>query len=94
VKYIALIEVDPENSKEIMGVHRKRLESKRQVRALFPPHTIAKTSSGFLTFVIFESEDEMEIAEYVGSYTQAGAKVKVFPIWETTKGFEVLSELK
>jgi hypothetical protein len=64
------------------------------VKSLFSPHTIAKTTEGFLGFVVFESDDEMELAEYVTDYTMAGARVKVYPIWEFRKGIKLLKKWK
>jgi len=92
VKYIAFLEVCPENLDKFVENYKKRVSSKSTLKSLFPPHTIAKTTAGFTGFIIFESEDEVEIADYVTSYTLAGAKVKVYPIWAFTKGLEVLEK--
>jgi len=94
VKYIAFLEMCPEAFDKAIETHKKRVSSKRSVKSLFPPHLIAKTSTGFLEFVIFESEDESEIAEYVAAYTQVGVKMKVYPITETSKTIEIWEKLK
>jgi hypothetical protein len=47
---------------------------------------------GFTGFTLFESNDEMELAEYVTDYTMAGARVKVYPIWEFAKGIKLLKK--
>jgi hypothetical protein len=73
---------------------KKRVSSGQAAKSLFPPHMIAKTTNGFLEFVIFESEDESEIAEYVAAYTRVGVKMKVYPITETSKTLEIWEKLK
>ena len=94
MKYIAFLEISPEVMDKAIETHNKRMSTKRAVKALFPPHMIAKTSTGFLEFVIFESEDESEIAEYVAAYTRVGVKMKVYPISETSKTLEIWQKLK
>jgi len=94
VKYIAFLEISPNVMDKAIETHNKRVSSKRSVKTLFPPHMIAKTTDGFLEFVIFESEDESEIAEYVAAYTRVGVKMKVYPITETSKTLEIWERLK
>jgi hypothetical protein len=94
VKYIAFLEICPEVMDKAIETDKQRVSSGRAVKALFPPHMIAKTSAGFLEFVIFESEDETEIAEYVAAYTRVGVKMKVYPISETSKTNEIWEKLK
>jgi len=94
VKYIAFLEICPEDLDKAIETDKKRVSSGRAVKSLFPPHMIAKTSTGFLEFVIFESEDESEIAEYIMAYTATGVKMKVYPIWETDKGLEIWEKIK
>jgi len=94
VKYIAFLEICPEVMDKAIETDKKRVSSGRAVKVLFPPHMIAKTSSGFLEFVIFDSEDESEIAEYVAAYTRVGVKMRVYPISETSKTIEIWEKLK
>jgi len=94
VKYIAFLEISPDVMDKAIETDKKRVSGKRAVKSLFPPHMIAKTSTGFLEFVIFESEDEYEIAEYVAAYTRVGVKMKVYPISETSKTIEIWEKLK
>jgi hypothetical protein len=53
---------------------------------------MSKTTEDFLGFVVFESDDKMELADYITSYTMADARVKVYPIWEFTKGIELIKK--
>ncbi len=76
VKCIAFLEICPEVMDRAIETDRKRVSSGRAVKTLFPPHMIAKTSTGFLEFVIFESEDEAEIVEYVAAYARVGVKMR------------------
>jgi len=94
VKCIAFLEISPDVMDKAIETHYKRVSSKRSVKTLFPPHMIAKTTDGFLEFVIFESEDESEIAEYAAAYTRVGVKMKVYPITETSKILEIWERLK
>jgi hypothetical protein len=94
VKYIAFLEISPDVMDKAIETDKKRVSGKRAVKPLFPPHMIAKTSTGFLEFVIFESEDEYEIAEYVAAYTRVGVKMKVYPISQTSKTIEIWEKLK
>jgi len=94
MKYIAFLEISPEVMDKAIETDNKRVSSGKAVKTLFPPHMIAKTSTGFLEFVIFESEDESEIAEYVAAYTRVGVKMKVYPISETSKTIEIWKKLK
>jgi hypothetical protein len=94
MKYMAFLEISPEVMNKAIETHKERVSSKRSVKTLFPPHMIARTTSGFLEFVIFESEDESEIAEYVAAYTKVGVKMKVHPITETSKTLEIWEKLK
>jgi len=94
MKYIAFLEISPEVMDKAIETHKERVSSKRSVKALFPPHMIAKTTAGFLEFVIFESEDESEIAQYIAAYTRVGVKMKVYPITETSKTLEIWEKLK
>jgi len=92
VKYIAFLEICPEKVDKFVETYETRVTSKKTVKFLFPPHTIAKTTEGFTGFTLFESNDEMELAEYVTDYTMAGARVKVYPIWEFAKGIKLLKK--
>lgn len=94
MKYVAFLQVRPDDMDRAIETDRKRVSSGRAVKTLFPPHMIAKTSTGFLEFVIFESEDEPEIAEYVMAYTVTGVKMKIYPIWETSKFLEIWPKMK
>ena len=94
MKYMAFLQICPEDMDKAIETDRKRVSSRRAVKTLFPPHMIAKTSTEFLEFVVFESEDESEIAEYVMAYTVTGVKMKVYPIWETSKFLEIWEKMK
>ena len=94
MKYVVFLEICPEDMGKATETDKKRVSGGRAVKTLFPPHMIAKTSTGFLEFVIFESEDESEIAEYVMAYTVTGVKMKVYPIWETSKFLEIWEKMK
>ena len=63
------------------------------MKSIFLPYMIAKTSNGFLEFVIFESEDEAEIADYVAAYTKVGVKMKVYPISMTSHTIQLWEKL-
>ena len=94
VKCIAFLEISPDVMDKAIETYYSRVSSKRSVKTLFPPHMIAKTADGFLEFVIFESEDESEIAEYVAAYTRVGVKMKVYPITEPSKTLEIWERLR
>jgi len=94
MKYIAFLEISPEVMDKAIETHKERASSKRSVKALFPPHMTAKTTNGFLELVIFESDDESEIAEYVAAYTRVGVKMKIYPITETSETLELWEKLK
>jgi len=49
---------------------------------------MANTTNGFSGFSIFESDDELDIAEYVTTHTLAGMKTKIYPIWDSNKFLE------
>ena len=93
VKYIAFLEICPDVMSKAIETDRKRKETKKAVKSIFPPHMIAKTSNGFLEFVIFESNDEAEIAEYVAAYTKVGVKMKVYPITKTSHTIQLWEKL-
>jgi hypothetical protein len=94
VKFIAFFDIDPEKYEEAYETDTKRYTQGRYVKALFPPHMIADSSKGLSGFVIFESEDVTDVAQYVMEYTLGGKKnVRVFPIWESRKGFEIYEKL-
>ena len=94
VKYIAFLEIFPGVMDKAIDTHNRRVSIKCSVKTLFPPHMIAKTSNGLLEFVIFESEDEYEIAEYVAAYSRVGVKMKVYPISETSRTIEIWEKMK
>ena len=93
MKYIAFLKVAPEDVSGAWAVDQKRKAEGKYVKILFPPHVIANTSEGISEFIIFESDDELEIAEYVQAYTKAGCKIEVYPIWESKEGFPIWEKL-
>lgn len=93
MKYIAFLEICPEAMSKAIETDKKRKEKKKAIKSLFPPHMIAKTSNGFLEFVIFESDDEAEIAEYVAAYTKVGVKMNVHPITMTSHTIQLWEKL-
>ena len=94
MKYIAFFEIRREDFENAIEVEKKRRAEHRTVKTLFPPHTIGKTSPHLSSFIIFESDDEAELAEYVMAYTLAGVKIEVYPIWEEAKSVDVWKSLK
>jgi hypothetical protein len=61
---------------------------------LLPPHTLADSSPGISGFTIFETEDETDIINYVTEYTIAGGKIRVMPIWDSSKGVKLYNKIK
>lgn len=66
------------------------MPSERGVKIVFSPHTLAEQYNGITGFVIFESEDIKETRDYLMKYKQAGADIKLLPIWEDSKLAEEL----
>ena len=94
MKYIAFLKMSPEVVDRALEVDKKRKEEGRAVKTIFPSHVVANTSDGILELVIFESEDELEIAEYVQAYTSVGVKMKVYPIWQSSEGFKIWRKIR
>jgi len=95
LRFIACYDIDPEDFGKVIETDRERESSGRRVKTLLPPHFIADASKGFTGFVIFESEDDSDIAQYVMEYSISGKKnVRIYPIWESDKAFEIWEKLK
>ena len=94
LKFIAFFDIDPEKYEKVYEKDAERRAQGRYVKSLFPPHMIADSSRGLSGFVIFESDDVTDVAQYVMEYAFGGKKnVRIFPIWESQKGFQIYENL-
>jgi len=91
MKYIAFWEhkdFTPESVQKQLAIHKERGEKGEHVKTIFPPHLFLTESKGF---IIFESDDEMEIMKYHRDYSPV-LKIKVIPIVEGSKAAELFQE--
>lgn len=93
MKFIALLECESEDLKDLIDVWEKRLSERHTMKTIFPPHTIADSPRGYKGFTIFETDDVEDIMHYVTEYGLM-AKVKVFPIWESKKSTKLYKKIK
>ena len=94
MNYIAFLRMSPEVVDRALEVDKKRKEERRAVKTIFPSQVVANTSDGILELIIFESEDALEIAEYVQAYTSVGCKMEVYPIWPSSEGFKIWRKIR
>ena len=78
MRYIAFWEMDIEDMAEVVEKMKTR---KRKLKTLLPPHGIGGQPWGF---VVFESDDEQELVDYVAHYAPE-LRIEIHPIWESSK---------
>ena len=93
MRFIAFLECAAEDLDEMISTWNRRMKEGRQVKTLLPPHTMADAPKGVRSFTVFETEDEEEIMKYVTEYGVI-SKVKIYPIWESSRGAETYRKMK